>query len=257
MSDPSIKIVMRGDDAGSSQSANLAILHAHEHGNLRNAGIMAPCKHVDHAAEVFNTASSLCLGMHATFTSEWDTPRWGPVADIKQVPSLVMEDGFFPPDSNYFKEQGFELEHFAIELEAQLNRLRAAGLEVAYLDEHMGFNWLEGVGELLCDFARRYNLIYRPELIERGCYLPNPTAESLDAYVAACIQSFQTLTPGTYLILGHPVFDDPEIRQFQGQGMTGEQVALSRVNERELFCDSRILDHWKQQSMIALRYDEL
>ena len=56
------------------------------------------------------------------------------------------------------------------EAAAQLRRLRALGLEIDYLDEHMGVGWLPGVRDRLSRLAEREGLVEA----DRFALLPRP-----------------------------------------------------------------------------------
>ncbi|MBD2867190.1 ChbG/HpnK family deacetylase [Paenibacillus arenilitoris] len=74
-----IYLVTRGDDLGSSRSANAGILEACRSGLLKNVSVMACAPYAEEAAELLRDAPGVCFGIHATFNAEWDFVRWGPV----------------------------------------------------------------------------------------------------------------------------------------------------------------------------------
>src|SRR3954469_5001259 len=88
-------LITRGDDFGSFAEANHAIIDSFKRGVLRNASIMAPAPHFEHAAQLARENPGLCVGLHLALTSEWEEVRFGPVLDAKEVPSLVEPDGTF------------------------------------------------------------------------------------------------------------------------------------------------------------------
>ena len=77
---PSIRLVTRADDAGSSLSANRAIRETCVAGMVRNVSLMAPCAHIADAAAQLRDLPGIALGMHVTLNGEWDAPRWSPLS---------------------------------------------------------------------------------------------------------------------------------------------------------------------------------
>jgi len=72
--------------------------------------------------------------MHATFTAEWDTLRWGPLTGTK---SLVRPDGTFYTTVEDAWKTADDGEAEA-EFEAQWNRIISEGLKITHVCEHMG-----------------------------------------------------------------------------------------------------------------------
>ena len=89
MSQPRIRLITRGDDAGSCEAANRAILEACERGVLRNVSVMVPGPAFEAAARLLADRPEICLGLHATLNAEWEEVRWGPVLPPDQETSEV------------------------------------------------------------------------------------------------------------------------------------------------------------------------
>ena len=84
---------------------------------------------------------SVCLGLHVTLNAEWDAVKWPPVLARERVSSLVDERGYFWPTPDEAQRHGAREDEMLAEIEAQLARMRGAGLTVSYIDEHMGVSW--------------------------------------------------------------------------------------------------------------------
>ncbi len=138
---PRIQLVTRGDDAGSSQSANRAIFEAAQAGTLRNISLMAPGPCFEDAAKVLCALPHVDFGLHVTLNSEWDAPRWGPISRRDEVSSLLDVDGNFTREPKVLFERDADADEMLREVEAQLHRAREAGFSISYLDEHMGVGW--------------------------------------------------------------------------------------------------------------------
>jgi predicted glycoside hydrolase/deacetylase ChbG (UPF0249 family) len=251
MSQPKIRLITRGDDAGSCHSANRAVLEACERGILRNASLMAAGPAFGAAAALFAGRPEICLGLHVTLNAEWDEVRWGPVLPPEQVPSLVDERGHFLPSPRVLKERGFDLEEAVAEVQAQLDRMRGLGLQPAYLDEHMGVGWLPGLRERLAALAEREGLVPAHQFPHL------PMAEGAGGgEVERWTASLAAAAPGTYVLITHPGFDDVEMRRFGHAGLEPGQVARERDAERQALIDPRLAEACRELSVQFMRYTE-
>ncbi|MGD0089721.1 MAG: ChbG/HpnK family deacetylase [Planctomycetota bacterium] len=247
-----IRLVTRGDDAGSCRSANLAILETFQRGIVRNVSMMAAAPEVEHAAETFRNVPGLCLGFHAALNCEWDWPRWGPVLPRERVPSLLDADGCLAKTPQDFSDRHASLDEMAAELAAQLSRLRALGLKIAYLDQHMGLGWLPGLGAKLSALARSAGLLEADQLVKSL-----PGAGRHGTHAEDLIARLKAAPPGTYVAVGHPCYDDAETRAFAGIGMPEGQIGVDRDGQRRMFLDSAVLECCRELGVEPIRYTEV
>ena len=234
-SPPARLTATRADDAGSSRSANRAILDCCARGIIRNVSAMASGPHFEDAAELLRDLQNVDLGFHVALNCEWQTPRWGPVAPVESVPSLVDAGGHLLRAPQDLNERGASLDEIMIEVEAQLARLRAAGLPLRYLDEHMGVGWLPGLRQKLSELAARENLI--------------------DAGGDAVRRSMEQM--GARLLVLHPTYDDAEMRAFAEIGKAPGQIARERDAERLAALDEELLRAEHAGEARFLRYSQL
>ncbi|MBD3183106.1 ChbG/HpnK family deacetylase [Candidatus Poribacteria bacterium] len=68
-------------------------------------------------------------------------PRWGPVLGPAKVPSLVMKDSTFFKTTQTLWENNPDNHEIIAELKSQLDTARLEGLNIEYMDTHMGFSW--------------------------------------------------------------------------------------------------------------------
>jgi len=245
---PRIRLVTRGDDAGSCDSANVAIRQAARHGVLRNVSVMAPGPAFAAAVPLLQSLpGSICLGLHVTLNAEWETVKWPPVLPREQVPSLVDEHGYFWPTPVEAQGRGARVDEMLAEIEAQLARVRGAGLTVGYVDEHMGVSWpwpelRAGIAEL----AAREGL----QDVHSVPGLPpveGPSAR--EALLAALDQA----APGAYVHVTHPGWDADDMRRFDGVG----QVARWRDADRRLLTDPSLPEALAARGVQVVRYTDL
>lgn len=156
----SLPILLRADDFGATPGSNEGILAALKNTQVLNVGVMAVGPYLDYRLhELREHGSRICLGLHATLTSEWKTFRWGPVLSPAQVPSLLMIDHCFPASTLELRKRARVNEMIA-EIRAQLQTLRDRQLNPGYLDTHMCFNWIDGMDEAMRELCQSEGLIY-------------------------------------------------------------------------------------------------
>ena len=76
-----IRLITRGDDAGSNVTANRAIRDACVDGVLRNVSVMVSCGGALDAADRLRDLDEVCIGLHATMNAEWSRVRWGAICE--------------------------------------------------------------------------------------------------------------------------------------------------------------------------------
>ena len=254
MPDQPIRLVTRGDDAGSSHSANRAVRDAFERGILRNAGVMAPGHAFDEAAEMLRGAKGLCVGLHATINCEWRQLAWPPVLPARLVPRLVLPDGSLFKDTVELWNRRPGNDEVLAELKAQLEKARAAGLKIAYMDTHMGFDWFHGLADRLRAFAEAEGLFWAAEGLAA---LPDVGREWADP-VERFLARLQAAEPGrTYLVVGHPACDDEEMRALSYGDEPPGKAARERDGDRRMFMDARVVDACRARGVELLRFSDL
>ena len=251
-----IRLLTRGDDLGAFQAGNRAIVDAFQHGILRNTSLMVPAPHFHHAAHLVKQFPGLCLGLHITLTAEWDTPRWGPVSPPETVPSLVDQDGsFFRTTQELFRHH-VNMDEVICEVKAQLHLARSFGLDIRYLDEHMGIGWIfhpedaqrTPLSEAFKAIAREAGLVWEKD-VAHLVHLP-PGQQTLP-------ETLRQLQAGTYLLITHPAYIDAETQQVVGQEHTQPgDFARSRWPDYQLLCDPEIMHIINERHIQLIRYDE-
>lgn len=131
-------LLIRCDDIGMSHGVNQAAKELIEAGLIFSASVMVPCSWFDEAVDILKDNPQVSVGIHLTLNAEWKNYRWGPVAGVSAVPSLVDSVGYFFPSRATFFANNPKLEEVETELRAQINKAIKAGLNISYLDYHMG-----------------------------------------------------------------------------------------------------------------------
>ncbi|MHC4742568.1 MAG: polysaccharide deacetylase family protein [Planctomycetota bacterium] len=130
-------VIFHVDDAGMSHDSNAGAIKAVEEGVATSLSIMMPCSWVPEMTDYLKRHPQVDAGVHLTLTSEWKKYRWGPVAGKDAVGGLVDSEGYL------WRSVSDVAAHATVaeveqEIIAQIDKLRAAGVEPTHLDSHMG-----------------------------------------------------------------------------------------------------------------------
>src|SRR5205823_4618396 len=128
--------VIHADDFGMSHSVNRATVRAFENGWITSTSVMVTCPWFPEAARFARSHPQVCVGVHFTLNSEWEAFRWGPVARPASVASLLDDDGYLPLIETEVVTKARPSE-VMVELRAQVDKARAAGIAVSHFDSHM------------------------------------------------------------------------------------------------------------------------
>ncbi|MBD3240657.1 MAG: ChbG/HpnK family deacetylase [Chitinivibrionales bacterium] len=252
MAEPRIKLVTKGDDLGSCHSANLAFEEAYKKGQLKNAVIMPICPDIVEAAQLLAGEKGLCIGLHSSMNAEWDSRKWKPVSPVEKVPSLVDDDGYLFQTCDRLFHRPFDFGEVFIELQAQLDYGRELGFDIKFADAHCGWTWI--LKEREDEFGKwcdRNGLMRRPKVNR----LPDVACDGDP--VEKLIARLEAAEPGTYIVGGHPGYDNEEMRGLGHPGYPGDQVATEREWERRIHTDPRILEYCRNSGVVPVRFDEL
>jgi chitin disaccharide deacetylase len=166
------RLIVNADDFGLSEAVNRAVIETHEHGIVTSTSIMAGGAAFEHAAELAARCPTLDVGVHLTLTEQ------RPVAE--SVPSLVGADGHFAPHATDLAKRclrgAIALDDVHKELDAQIRRVRAAGVRPTHLDGHQHVHVLPGVARVVAKLAGDHGIraVRVPTESPRGYMLKDP-----------------------------------------------------------------------------------
>ena len=252
-----IRLVTRGDDAGMCHTANIAIRDAVEHGILRNVSVMVPAPAFDEAAEIFSAMRGVTCGLHLDLTAEWEHLSWGPVMPPDKVPTLVDAQGHFFQSCEDLKNRGALLEQMQAEVRAQLDRASKAGLQIQYLDEHMGVGRINGLGEWLVAFCEQQGLVCNRKLSQDEKLQRLPHSANAKTPVDWILSGLQNAAPGTYLLVGHPAYETEEMLAAYLPGQSPGIEAQNRDWQRRMFMEHSVLDFCHQNDVFPISYTDV
>ena len=130
-------IIIHTDDIGMCQASVDAFAEMVDFGLISSGAVMVPCPWFLEAAQFAVSHPEADLGAHLTLTSEWQTYRWGPISTRDPGTGLMDEQGFFHRRSEGVWEHA-DPEAVQVELEMQITRALAEGINLTHIDTHMG-----------------------------------------------------------------------------------------------------------------------
>jgi chitin disaccharide deacetylase len=150
------RLIVHADDLGLSQGVNTGIALAHSEGIVTSASMMAVGAEFEHATRLCIALPSLDLGVHLTLIEE------RPLLPSSEVPTLVDHNGRFYADATMFIRRYFggniAMEDVRRELDAQIRRVRDAGIPVSHLDSHQHVHVLPRVFDVTVELAKEHGI---------------------------------------------------------------------------------------------------
>jgi predicted glycoside hydrolase/deacetylase ChbG (UPF0249 family) len=238
-----------------------AFLELRETGVTSSGSVMVPCPAFPDVAAPAGRRPDLDVGVHLTLTSEWDGSRWGPASATDPASGLVDDEGFFHRNQDRWTH--IDPDAVRTEMEAQVDRALAAGLEITHLDCHM-FSMLHA--DLIAHyvelgFARHLPVLMtrQPQWVaalsggaiagweERGLPVFDhlremPLDEPTSRWLDATTRLFDELPPGLTYLITHPATDTPELRAVATDW-------AQRVADYETFGDQDLVEHVRRSGV--------
>ena len=226
-------VIIHGDDVAMTPAATGATLDALRSRRLSSASVIANTPYLGALADSLRAGGAPPdLGVHLTLTSESPSMRYTPSAPLRSVRALVDPSGRFPLRAVGAPiTAGIERE-VETEIEAQVARVRGAGVVPTHLDSHQGallyggpelFRALRRVAKREClpipvpeSYFTRFPYLAEAlddgqpplaNLVSIGPDVPPAEWEEFYSWV------FETMRPGVTLLLLHLGDDTAEERQ--------------------------------------------
>jgi chitin disaccharide deacetylase len=261
-------LIIHADDFGMMRTVDRAIMEALEQHWVTSASILVPCPWFPEVAVWAKAHPDADLGVHLALNSEWTTYRWGPVSPQPRGSSLLFEDGYLPPTTEYVDAHA-KVEDVKAETRAQIDKAQAAGIHLSHLDTHM--ETLLSTAALLdvyLTLGRDYKL---PVLLGRDQDLRGlqvapsvalvdrvvqispgvPKSQWMDTYK----KMLAPLPPGTYELIVHLAYDNDEIR-----GATSDVPdwgAAWRQNDFDMVRSQDFRQFLRDQGFILISWKDL
>jgi predicted glycoside hydrolase/deacetylase ChbG (UPF0249 family) len=160
-----IRLVVNADDFGMSAAISRGILRAHREGIVTSTSLLGNVMDLAGAKAMLAEAPNLGVGVHLALCGG------RPVAPPETIASLLGPDGSLPPRGQAFltawargRIVPAEIER---ELDAQVARVRDAGIDVDHLDTHHHLGFLPAVGRAVEAVAKRHGIAGIRSAVER------------------------------------------------------------------------------------------
>ena len=130
-------VIIHTDDIGMCHASVQAFHDLWAFGTITSGAVMVPCPWFPAVAQMCRENPEMDMGVHATLNAEWESYRWGPVSTREPASGLMDADGYFH-QWHPGVYQNAKPEAVAVEVNAQIEKALAAGIDVTHVDSHMG-----------------------------------------------------------------------------------------------------------------------
>ena len=149
-------LIVNADDLGWTDGVNRGIVEAFHHGIVTSTSLLANGAAFAGGVEAARSAPGLGVGVHLNLSDG------SPVADRETVTSLLNNDGEFAggPENLLLRRARRELSLAEVENEwdAQIQKVRDAGISPTHLDGHKHVHMLPGLFETALKLAKRHDI---------------------------------------------------------------------------------------------------
>ena len=273
-------LILHADDIGMCEEANIAVIPYLENQQIQSASVMMPCEYSDEFMQWYKANADYDIGLHLTLTSEWETWRWGTVADKDRVPSLLDSDGFMWHNVAEVV-QNAKPEEVEKEIRAQIEKSFLLGVLPTHLDTHMATLYAsDEFSEIYLDLAEEYqipalvfnlsnesiiqtfdklNLPITDALIARcnDYNLPKldyfesiPHGNSYEEFKNNFFDVVRSLDSGIAIIVFHPSIESDELK-------INIPDWQQRVWESQIFSDPDVINFLKNEGVIFTNWRDL
>lgn len=162
------QLIITSDDFGLSRGVNAAVEKAWRDGILTCASIMPGGAAFDEAVEIARRNPGLQVGLHLTLV------QGSAVLPPREIPGLVDAAGNFRDNPvaagmRYFFDKGL-YKPLQREIEAQIRRVRDAGIPLTHIDGHLNIHLHPTVFSILGELMPRYGITSFRLSRERLCH---------------------------------------------------------------------------------------
>lgn len=149
------RLIVSADDLGLHEAINRGVIEGHDEGIVTSASIVPCGRAFEHACLLLETRPTLDLGIHLTLVEE--RPLTGP-DNLK----TLTPGGEFPKTYRQLflglVKGRIEVSEVERELDAQIQRVRNAGLRVTHLDSHQHTHFFPQLREILFRLADAHKI---------------------------------------------------------------------------------------------------
>ena len=159
------QLVVNADDFGQSPATSRGILRAHREGVVTSTSVLGNCDDVAGVCALLAQAPELGVGVHLTLVGG------RPVSPAASLPTLTNADGGFPAHADEFflswVRGRVEIAEIEREFDAQVSRLRDAGVRPDHVNTHRHLGFVPAVGRAMETVARKHGIPGVRSAVER------------------------------------------------------------------------------------------
>ena len=149
-------LIVNADDLGWTQGVNRGIAEAHRNGIVTSTSLLANGCAFEEGVQSAMQSPRLGVGVHLNLSDG------KPLAPARQVKSLLDQNGHFSggPETLLFRLTAKSLDAREVELEwnAQIEKVRAAGIRPTHLDGHKHVQMLPGLFAVALRLAKKHGI---------------------------------------------------------------------------------------------------
>jgi predicted glycoside hydrolase/deacetylase ChbG (UPF0249 family) len=149
-------LIVNADDLCWTEGVNRGIVEAFGNGIVTSTSLLANGAAFASGVAAARSAPRLGVGVHLNLSDG------APVADREAVTSLLNDEGVFAggPESLLLRRarRGLALDEVEREWDAQIQKVRDAGIEPTHLDGHRHVHMLPGLFEIALRLAKRHGI---------------------------------------------------------------------------------------------------
>ena len=165
MTDTRVRLVVNADDFGMTMEISRGIVKAHRAGIVTSTSLLGNCTDLDGARALLAEAPALGVGVHLALIGG------RPISDAGTLPTLTDGGGTFLSRTTDFFTRWMrgrlDAAEIDREIDAQIDRVRAAGIAIDHLDTHHHLGFLPVVGRAMEAAARRHGIAGIRTLFEK------------------------------------------------------------------------------------------
>ena len=242
------KLIINADDFGLSKGVNYGIIEAHKNGVVKSTSIMAGMPGFDHAVELLKDYPDLGCGVHLTLTA------FKPL--LKTHKTIVDENGYFYTRfTPNMKIECLDNEEVYNELCAQIEKVKAVGIEITHLDSHHHIHTVPYLKPVMERILEKYKLPVRGgfeyefnyEKIVPYAHFFYDDGVSVETFInnEEKIKEYEIVD-----IMSHPAYVDNFI-------MKTSSYNLKRIEELEVLTSTELKDFFERSGIEVVNYRDL
>jgi predicted glycoside hydrolase/deacetylase ChbG (UPF0249 family) len=241
-----IQLIMRADDIGFSNAANIATIKGYREGIITSTEVLIPGPWFIAAVKLLRENPGLDAGVHLALTSEWENYKWGPVSN---APTLVTADGYFPASNEELKSMKINLKEAENELRAQIELAKKYIPQISHLSNHMGtVTCTPELRQITERLSKEYNL---PIEDDGPVYFLSPWGEPLEQKENYLVNSLNNLQPGVKIMVCHLSVNNEESAAIKSLDMNdaNQRMALHRQTELNMVTGDKLKEIIKERNI--------